>query len=117
MKGPDRLYERRSTNNDVFARRNIQMADDVRLRANRTVRLRKGEEGIDPDKCLFIRDDLPDLQGFLSDLTQPVRRQSPTNGKWEVDKTGGDENAKSPDRYDALVLAFSRGSERGLRAR
>ena len=117
VKGPERLYERRSTNNDVFARRNIQMADDVRLRANRTVRLRKGDEGIDPNKCLFIRNDLPDLQGLLSDLTQPVRRQNPTNGKWEVDKTGGEVNAKSPDRYDALVLAFSRGSERGLRAR
>ena len=58
-----------------------QMADALRLRANRTVRLLKGDRDIDPLDCLFIRDDLPDLEGYLADMTQPIRPSKPENGK------------------------------------
>ena len=63
--------------------------------ANRTVRLLKDHKAgrvseIDPVDCLFIRSDLPDLRGLLADLTQPIRRQNPTTGKWELDKRGGE---------------------------
>ena len=120
--GPEALYETKRKNKDVFARCNIQMADAVRLRAARSVRLVKahkaGEEtDIDPDECLFIRDDLPRLEDYLTDMTQPVRRRNPTTGRWELDKRGGDENAESPDKFDATCLAYCRDIENGLRAR
>ena len=115
--GPERPYEARRKNEDVFRSRNIQMADALRLRANRTVRLLKGDESIDPDECLFIRADLPRLEDFLTDCTQPIRRRNPITGKWELDKRGGDEKAESPDRFDALCLAYARDSDQGLRAR
>ena len=115
--GPTKLYETRRPNDQVFALRNIQMADALRLRANRTVRLLKGDRDVEPMDCLFIRDDLPDLEGYLADMTQPVRRQSPQSGKWELDKRGSDSDGESPDRFDATCLAFARDSDDGLRAR
>lgn len=117
VKGPDLLYESRRPNEQVFRSRNIQMADALRLRANRTVRLLNGADDIDPLECLFIRDDLPRLEEFLVELSAPIRRINPITGKWELDKRGGDEAAKSPDMFDAACLAFSRDSESGLRAR
>ena len=115
--GEDRLYEARRKNKDVFARHNIQMADALRLRANRTVRRMGGDLTVDIDECLIIPADLPNLESFLTDLTQPIRRRNPTTGKWELDKRGGDEKAESPDKFDALCLAFRRDCERGLIAR
>ena len=93
------------------------MADALRLRANRTVRLLGGAQDVDPLECLFIRDDIPQLETFLAELSAPIRRVNPTTGKWELDKRGGDENAKSPDRFDAACLSFARDSDGGLRAR
>ena len=97
-------YEKGKQNGSVFERRNIQMADTLRLRAGRTSRLyrawqdaeREGRElradecGIDPRTCLFIRSDLPKLERYLSDLCQPIRRENPVSGKWQLDKRGGD---------------------------
>lgn len=114
--GKDVFYEPKRRNGEVFRSRNIQMADALRLRANRTLRLLKGDK-IDPVECLFIRDDLPNLETFLADLTQPIRRQSVSTGKYELDKRGGDEKADSPDMFDALCLSFSRDSDNGLRVR
>ena len=104
--GPTKQYEPRRTNEQVFARRNIQMADALRLRANRTVQLLKGNREVEPMDCLFIRDDLPDLEGYLADMTQPIRRQSPQSGKWELDKRGSESDGESPDRFDAYVFEF-----------
>ena len=114
--GKDEFYEQNKTNGDQFARRNIQLADAVRLRANRTVRLLKGERNIDPMHCLFIRD-FPNIDAFLTGLSQATRRIGPATGKWELDKRGGDDKAESPDDFDGLCLAFSRDSDNGLKAR
>ena len=108
--GPKVLYEPRRPNNEVFRSRNIQMADALRLRAARTIRLRNGAD-VDPTTCLFIRPDLPNMEEYLADLTQPIRRQNPQTGKWELDKRGGDEAANSPDLFDATCLAFCRDTE------
>ena len=113
--GPTLLYETTRPNEQVFARRNIQMADALRLRANRTVRLLQGAD-VDPAQCLFINPAIPRLEAFLAELSAPIRRVTPTTGKWELDKRGGDAAAKSPDMFDAACLAFARDSERGLRA-
>ena len=115
--GPDALYESRRPNSLVFKSRNIQMADAIRLRANRTVRWLGGDKSIDPLKCLFINPEISRMEHFLSELTQPVRRESPVTGKWELDKRGASGNEESPDSFDALCLAFARDSAKGLRAR
>ena len=94
--GADIAYESRRPNGEVFARRNIQMADALRLRAFRTVRLLQGAQDVDPLKCLFIRADIPRLELFLSQLAGPIRRVNPTSGKWELDKRGGDEKRQEP---------------------
>ena len=47
--GKEKMYEARRPNGEVFASRNIQMADALRLRANRTVRLLgQGAQDVDP---------------------------------------------------------------------
>ena len=112
--GPDMLYERGRKNSDMFERRNIQMADALRLRASRTLRLLKGQD-IEPHECLFIKPDLKDMDEFKADLAQPVRSLNATTKKWQMDKLGLDGNGKSPDRFDAACLAFARDSEHGLR--
>ena len=114
--GKELGYERGRMNGDVFAARNVQMAQALRLRATRTIQLMKGED-VDPAACLFIDPALPHLPFFMASLTQPLRRISPVTGRWELDKRGGDENAESPDPFDALCLAFARDSDHGLRAR
>ena len=113
--GGDVIYERGRPprfNKDVFRSLNIQMATAVRLRASRTVQLMKGHD-VDPDRCLFIRDDfispesyIRDVEKYFSELAQPTRRTQPGSGRWELDKRGGDENADSPDSFDATCLAF-----------
>ena len=115
--GSDVFYESRSRNGDIFRARNIQMADAVRLRANRTVQLLNGNDEIDPMECLFINPDIPNLESYLGEWTDPIRRRSPMSGKWELDKRGGDERAESPDTFDGLCLAFCRDSDYGLKAR
>ena len=114
--GPGVMYEPRRTNEQVFSKRNAQMAFNLRLRANRTVKLLEGDTDVDPAMCLFIRSDIPRLEQYLSELTQVKYRSNPTTGKIEIDKRGGDENAKSPDSYDATALAFARDCDY-LRAR
>ena len=114
VNGPDVEYEVGRPNKRVFARLNIQMADALRLRANRTVRLMGGDKTVRPMDCLFIRDDLPDLDTYLEELSRPVRRISPQTGKWELDKSGG--GGESPDDFDSTCLAFVRDTLK-LRAR
>ena len=116
VSGPDYLYEPRVTNKMQFSRRNIQMADNLRLRANLTAKLMAGKKGIKPEDCLFINPKIGNLTATLTDFAQPKRRVSPSTGKWEIVKSA--DNEQSPDRFDALCLAFGRDTHhRGLRAR
>lgn len=114
--GPRRAYETGRSNDTVFSRRNIQMAQALRLRAMNSVRLVAGED-VPAENCLMFNPNLPNLEAMLSECTKPIRRANPTTGLWEMDKRGDDAQAKSPDRFDALCLAFARDSESGLRAR
>ena len=120
------MYERKRPNKEVFARRNIQLGDNLRLRANRTVRLLKaydegraleGSDEINPARALFINSGIKHLEAFKSDLTQPIRRRNPTTGKWNWINAAEMRNAESPDRFDAVCLAYARDSDHGLRAR
>lgn len=116
VEGKTISYQRGITNEQIFAKRNIQMAMNLRLRASNTVRLLGGAE-VNPQQCLFINPEIPKLEAFLADLTQPVRRRGLATGKWELDKRGADGDGDSPDAFDALCLAFARDSEHGLKAR
>lgn len=117
VRGKTIYYQKGWTNEKMFARFNIQMATNLRLRATRTIQLLKEKEHVNKLQCLFINPEIPNLELYLAELTQPLRRLSPTTHKWEIDKRGGDEGAKSPDRFDATCLAFARDCQNGLKAR
>ena len=110
--GPNRTYTYRVSNKDFFARRNAQLAWALRLRAQRTGRLLDGDE-VDPDRCLFIASDIPHLEMYLAQLSQPEWKED-VSGRVVIDKAP--EGALSPDLYDATALAFASDSRSGLRA-
>lgn len=112
VKGKARRYSFKTKNEDMFLRRNSQMAWTLRLRANNTRRLMHGEK-VDPMLCLFINPEIPRIERLLTQLCQP---------KWEFSQTGRiqtlkkDEKELSPDLFDATCLAFSQDSRYGLKA-
>ena len=123
--GKDAMFRRNRTNGETFSNRAMQMAWNLRLRAQRTVQLLHGEPGIDPSTCLFIDPalgkggaDSPKLETYLAILSRPLWREDQTSGKLALDKrakTHG-EDPDSPDEFDATCLAFARDSDSGLRA-
>ena len=114
--GKDAPYEPQKTNEMVFAKRNAQMGDALRLRAMRTVELMRGDTTVNPIDCLFINPACSDnLEYYMAELSQPLRRPNTKTGKIEIDKRG-EENEKSPDTFDATAMAFSRDSMEGLKA-
>ena len=122
IKGEKTLYSYRMLNEQFFSKRNIQMGWSLRLRAQNTQRLLKGDS-INPDNCLFIPEEAACIEPkyqtsqevFLNELAQPTWRENPTTGKTELVKR--DEDEKSPDMYDAAALSFARDSDRGLKTR
>ena len=114
VKAPERPFEKHRTNQQAFARRNAQLAWSLRLRAMNTVRLLKGET-VDPSLCLFIDSEWPsaEREAYMAQLSQPIWRNTPATWQIEIDKRG-EENEKSPDAFDATILAFARDSEYGL---
>ena len=112
--GKDNPFDTRSLNGEIFERRNIQMGMALRIKANKTAALMNGRD-VPIYECLFINPKLMELESFLSMCTKPIKRTGPVTGKLQIDKRGGDENAKSPDEFDALCLAFARDSANGIR--
>ena len=112
--GPDRKYDSRLSNKDMFMRRNAQLAWAVKQRTQNTARLANGEP-VDPMSCLFINPAILDAIGtrnVLEQLNQPVWDDG-DGGKIKIDKKPDD--AASPDMYDAVELAFAEDSRNGLR--
>ena len=62
----------------------------------------QGVKPPDPDALISIPSDLPELRELLAELSQPVFKLNQA-GKVVVDKHAG---GRSPDRADALVIAF-----------
>ena len=114
VRGPRKLYDHHTTNAQMFSSRNMQMAQNLRIRAQNTYRLLRGEE-IDPHKCLFIDPGMARLNQFLDQCALPIRKRAGGVGQWILDKSGGTD--QSPDDFDGLSLAFARDSESGLKAR
>ena len=112
VRNPKRRYSFRTTNEDMFLRRNSQMGWALRLRANNTRRLLHGEK-IDPNVCLFINPKIPNLTKYLAQLSQPKWDETQTGRIQTLKKEEGD---PSPDLFDATSLAFSQDSRHGLKA-
>ena len=101
------------SNAEHFEARNMQMAWVLRLRAENTRRLVRGED-VDPQKCLFINPQIERMDDLVIQLVQPVWTAK-RDRKMSLDKHGLEKRA-SPDRFDAASLAFAYDSASGLRA-
>ena len=112
IKGPDNEFSFQRTNKQFFDGRNTQMGWSLRLRAQRTERLLKGDTTVNPKYCFFINPKIPHLNELVSQLSQPSYQET-NSGKVKVDKYA--ETHNSPDLYDATILAFSRDSSRGIK--
>ena len=115
--GPKQRYSRGIDNESHFARRNIQLAWALRLRAENTIRLLNGDiGGRDPaqwmERCLFLDSSMPNIDLVLRQMAQPIFAEN-VSGKLVLDKAPN--NAQSPDIFDAVCLAYARDSEDGLR--
>ena len=109
--GPDKKYSMGVTNKALFGRRAGQLAWALRQRARHTERYLSGEKGIDPEYCLAINPNIPNLEAYLEQLAQPQWKES-TTSHIEVDKYG--ETESSPNMYDGTALAFANDSRNGL---
>ena len=111
VQGEDRWVSHQVTNKDFFQARNSQLAWALRLRAQRTGRMLAGES-IPPERCLFIDPSIPYLQDVLNELSQPEWTEMKGSSRVRIDKMP--DGTVSPDRYDAVVLAFADDSTEGL---
>jgi phage terminase large subunit len=65
-----------------------------------------GMRPFDPETLISIDPNLPELSELLNELSQPTFSQTQT-GKMIIDKRSG---GSSPDRADALMIAFNPSS-------
>ena len=112
VKNPQRPFTHSITNEEMFQSRNSQLGWALRIRAENTNRAVRKEAGVNLKDCLFIAEDIEDMDNFLIQLSQP---------EWTVNRRGRmviekrPENAPSPDKYDASILAFAHDSDYGLK--
>ena len=82
--GGDTIYQGTTRNKDIFARRNIQAAINLRNRANLTQRYVAGDSRIRAEDCLFINPDLPQRERrrwVSSPSRNAASTRSPANGR------------------------------------
>ena len=108
--GKERHFSYATTNEQMFTRRKDQLGWALRMRAENTKRLYNGEN-VPLQYCLFIDRDIPNLEDYLLQLSQPEWKEN-NSSKIVIEKQPDD--APSPDKYDATVLAFARDSQYGL---
>ena len=118
--GSDMLYIQSGlasrTNKEYFFNWAAQAGWNLRIKAEQTQRLLKGEPHIDPYSCLFINPDLPHLEDILAQLAQP--EWDDASGKLKINKKPrgpGEPEPPSPDCYDAAIMAFSTDARGGLK--
>lgn len=114
VEGKDNQYTKGITNGDFFAKLNAQAWWNLRLRAENTLRLVKGQT-VDFDRCLFIESQrMTEVQmnQLLIELSQCVYDDS--TGKIKVDKAPDDK--KSPNMADAVVMAYAYDLRKGLKS-
>lgn len=74
------------------------------IRANDKIPARPGELTVDEDEIISINGKIAKLSQLISELSQPVTKESQT-GKLMVDKTP--EGMKSPNLSDAVMMVFA----------
>lgn len=106
---PDRPINERDKdsplNKDFYANLKAQAWWELRLRFERTHRA-LNEDGVefDPDTLISLPSDLPGLATIRKELSQPTASRSTGSLKLVVDKKP--EGTRSPNRADAIVMAF-----------
>ena len=111
--GEDEMFDDEYTNGEFFMDRGSQMGWNLRLKAIRTGKWLRGElpDSYLPD-CLLISDTINELNGLIAEIAQPTWKV--TYRGLKIDKAAKGE--PSPDRFDALRLAYHRDMEYGLSA-
>ena len=110
--GGDRVYTRGKTNKQFFLNRAAQLGWNMRQRLERTMNMLNGHVE-NPKNCLFISSDIENINDYLAQMAQPQWEYT-QNSKLRIEKSPDD--APSPDKYDASILAFAADSRAGLRS-
>ena len=110
---PNRSFSDRMKQKDAFTGRIAQMCWSLKLRAINTTRLIEGED-VDPKDCLFFHPETVESPKFIEQLSVPVYNYD--SGKIKIDKYGEPEKEtkRSPDMFDALILAYGQDSSQGV---
>jgi phage terminase large subunit len=96
------------TNQDFFLNAKSQGWWWLRMKFQATYRaVVMGERPFDPEALISLPADLPELNELLVELSQPLFKLNQT-GKVVIDKKAG---GRSPDRADALMIAFQPATE------
>lgn len=115
VQGPDRKYikglssGKGISNKEFFRNINAQSWWNLRLRMNNTLAALDGADNVDYDRCLFINGRIENIEGLLEQMSQCIYDDT---GLMRVDKNPNNED--SPDRADAVVMAFTRDLKKGL---
>ena len=110
---PNRGYSVGLKQREAFRNRFAQICWSVKIRAINTTRLLAGED-VKPADCLFFHPELRDVPKFVEQLSIPVYDYD--DRQMKIDKYGEPEkeSKRSPDMFDALVLAFAYDSSQGV---
>jgi phage terminase large subunit len=111
--GDDKKFTDKITNGEFFRNMKAQAWWNIRLRAENTLRLLDGES-INPEKCLFIDENITNVDKILLELSQATYKHE--NSKLTIDKQPEKGNS-SPNMADAIVMSFAFDLKKGLTAR
>ena len=113
VKGPDRRYTFKTKNKDFFARYNAQLAWNLKLRVQDSLKIMNGDDQVDPSTCLFIdKNAAPNLIPYLTQMAVPDYEYDIRDRIKLVKKP---DNESSPDLFDSTCMAFAFDVRNGLR--
>ena len=99
-------------NSDYFSRVNAQAWWNIRQRAANTIKRMDGAD-IPIADCLLINPEIKELDELIDQLSGATFEEN-NAGKITVNKRG--EGDTSPDKADAVIMAFLHDIRRGLKA-
>jgi phage terminase large subunit len=103
------MYDGHRTNKDAFYNRRAQAYWSLRDRFYKSYQLSQGEY-IDPDECIFLDADMPNLSALRSEVCR-IPRKPNAHGKIQLmtksEMAKPPLNLPSPNLADALAYAFS----------
>ena len=106
---PDAMYDGHRTNKDAFYNRRAQAYWQLRDRFYKSYQLSQGEY-IDPDECIFLDPDMPNLSALRAEVCR-IPRKPNAHGKIQLmtksEMAKPPLNLPSPNLADALAYAFA----------